>query len=412
MYTSLSGNKPLLLVFPHNVMAHYLRCLEISEHLKTYFDIRFLYSAAFHPFIIKAGFETFNCDALDAQKVQQGIVSFNFSWLNEKDLTLIYHNQVKIIKELGAAAVLGDMSPTLKMAAEKTGIFYFSLINGYMSRYYAFVRRLPRNFPLYKYCNDLPASLSDYLIKKGEQIAFNKIHAPFSKIRKHAGLSAKKSYLHELEGDINFLCDLPEIFPQKNLPSNYYFAPPLYYKLNNTYDDIIEKIDDNKKTLYVSMGSTGNWDKVTFLNSTTYHNYNIVTTGDKDKIIRGPNVFSYPFIASRKIMELTDLVICHGGNGTAYQALSFGIPVLCKTTHCEQEYNVDGLERWRLGRSLDDIDREEDYLPVIEEWAEKKGNRELFVIKNKIAEANARFKQVISDVLTKIGHKFLVLSND
>lgn len=400
MPNSVNGTKPLLLVFPHNVMAHYLRCLRIAEHFRTYFDIMFLYSASFHSFIIQAGFETFECEALDAQKVQEGIISFDFSWLNERDLNLIYNKQVKIINELRASAVLGDMSPTLKMAAEKTGVYCFSLINGYMSRYYTYVRRIPRSFPLYKLCNDLPTSLSGYLISKGEQISFHKIHRPFSKIRKLSGLSFKKSYLQELEGDVNLLCDLPEIFPQKNLPSNYYFIPPLYYQLNNTNNEIIEKTDPDKKTLYVSMGSTGNWEKVTFLNNADYHNYNIFTSGDNDKVIHGSNVFSYPFINSSKILAVTDLVICHGGNGTVYQALSYGIPVLCKTSHCEQEYNVDGLERLQLGKSLDEIDDKE-YPAIIEEWVQKKGNKELSFIKSKIAEANNRFKQVIHDILTK-----------
>ena len=400
MHNSVSGSKPLLLVFPHNVMAHYLRCIQIAEQLKLYFDIMFLYSCRFHSFVMHAGYETFNCETLDAEKVQQGIISFDFSWLNEKDLNLIYNKQVEVINELRASAVLGDMSPTLRMATEKTGVRYFSLINGYMSQYYAYVRRIPRSFPLYKLCNDLPTSFSNYLISKGEQLSFHKIHGPFKKIRKYARLSAKKSYLQELEGDVNMLCDLPEIFPQKKLPSNYYFVPPLYYKLKSTYNDIIEKIDNNKKTLYVSMGSTGNWEKVIFLNNPDYHHYNIITAGDTNKIIHGPSVFSYPFIDSSKIFEVTDLVICHGGNGTTCQALSFGIPVLCKTTHCEQEYNVDGLERQQLGKSLDDINNDSEYLTIIEEWVQKKGNRQLSFIQNKIAEANNSFQQTIHNMLT------------
>ncbi|MEJ7679268.1 MAG: hypothetical protein WKG06_15710 [Segetibacter sp.] len=174
MHNSFKGTKPLLLVFPYNVMAHYLRCLQIAEHLRVYFDIMFLYSASFHSFVIQAGFKTFECEALDAQKVQQGIISFDFSWLNERDLNLIYNKQVKVINELRPSAVLGDMSPTLKMAAEKTGVTCFSLINGYMSRYYTYVRRIPRSFPFYKQCNDLPPSLSSYLIKKGRRYLFIK----------------------------------------------------------------------------------------------------------------------------------------------------------------------------------------------------------------------------------------------
>lgn len=397
----LSGNdKPLLLVFPHNLMAHYLRCLQLSKYLTPYFNIRFLYSPLYQSFVSAAGFKTFTCEALDAEKVQQGIISFNFSWLNEKDISLIYHAQVNAIRELNPSAVLGDLSPTLKMAAEKTGVRYFSLINGYMSQYYTYVRRMPRQYPLNKLFDLIPSSLSNHFIVLGEQISFHDIHRPFSKIRKREGLSSKYSYLQEMEGDVNLLCDLPELFPQKDLPENYFFIPPLYYGLKNDSDKIIENLDRNKKTLYVSMGSSGDWQKIAFLNNDAYRSYNILTSGDYSKIIQGPNVISFSFINSAALFAEIDLVICHGGNGTTYQALSYGIPVLCKTSHVEQEYNVDGLERLRLGKCLDDIDPE-DYETIIEYWIQRKGSPELLSIKNKIAEANNKFENIIDAILLR-----------
>lgn len=391
--------KPLLLVFPHDLMAHYLRCLQLSTYLRPYFEIRFLYSACFHSFVTDAGFETFNCAALNAEKVQQCMLSFDFSWLNEKELYCIYQAQVKIINELKPAAVLSDMCPTLKMAAEKTGVFHFSVINAYMSNYYANVRRMPRRFPLYKLFNLLPASMLQHFTHVGEQIFFRNMHRPFRKIRKQAALSERSSYMQEAEGDVNLVCDLPELFPLNNPPANYHFIPPLYARLTHEDDKIIEALDRTKKTLYVSMGSSGSWEKMSFLNNAAFLNYNIVTTGDTNKVVRGPNVFCYSFISSDQLFDLTDLVICHGGNGTVYQALSHGIPVLCKTAHVEQEYNVDGLERLQLGKSLDDISNNQDYLRVVQEWIEKKNSKELVFIKNKILEANNKFEQIIEDLL-------------
>ena len=393
------GDKPLLLVFPYNVMAHYLRCLQLAKYLQPYFRIQFLYSANYNSFVSQDGFETFECAALNAEKVQKGVLAFDFSWLNEKDLDYIYHQQVKVIKELGASAVLGDMSPTLKMAAEKTRIYCFSLINGYMSRHYAYVRRMPKSYPLYNLFNLLPSPLFTYFTNIGENLFFHDMHKPFSKIRKRESLLPKYSFTQEMEGDANLLCDLQELFPQKELPDNYYFIPPLYHQLNEDDHHVIEKLDHNKKTLLISMGSTGNWNKMTFLNNADYHKYNIITAADNDKLVHGPHVFAYPFLNSSKLLNLTDLVICHGGNGTIYQALSYGIPVLCKTSHLEQAYNADGLERLRLGKLLDDIESE-DYLPVIEEWIQKKDNDELLFIKNKITAATNRFSQITDEILS------------
>lgn len=399
MQNSYIQQKPLLLVFPYDVMAHYLRCLQLCKYLKPYFNIQVIYSPRYHSFVTDAGFETFECAALHAEKVQQCMLSFDFSWLNERDLNFIYQAQVKTINELKPAAVLGDMCPTLQMAAEKTGVFHFSVINGYMSRYYAYVRSMPKKYPLYKLFNLLPASLFQYFTNVGEHIFFEKMHRSFSKIRKRSALSPRYSYMQELEGDVNLVCDLHELFPQRNLPEDYFLIPPLFHQPDNNITDITEKLDENKKTLYISMGSTGNWKNVAFLNNHEYQKYNIITAGDHEKIIHGPHVFSYNFINSQKLFTVTDLVICHGGNGTIYQALKYGIPVVCKTSHLEQDYNVDGLERLHIGRSLDDISADKECYTIIEEWIKKKGNKELEYIKDKIAEANNRFEQIIEDLL-------------
>jgi UDP:flavonoid glycosyltransferase YjiC (YdhE family) len=400
----LEGAKPLLLVFPYNVMAHYLRCLQLCKYLKPWFEIRFIYSKQFDSFVAEAGFETFECASLHAEKVQQCMSSFNFSWLNERDLNVIYNDQVKAIVDLQPAAVLGDMSPTLQMAAEKTGAFYFSLMNGYMSKHYAYGRRMPSKHPLFKLVNFLPGSLLQYFIYLGENLFFEDMHRPFSSIRKRAGLSARHSYLQELEGDANLVCDLPDLFPQKNLPLNYFSIPPLFHIGTDEIPAMMKNLDAHKKTLYVSMGSTGNWHQVTFLNNDEYKKFNIVTAGDHEKLIYGLNVFSCEFVNSHKLFTLIDLVICHAGNGTVYQALSHGVPVLCKTSHVEQEYNVDGIERLGLGKSLDEIEPA-DYFAMIEAWVENKYSKKLLCLKKKISDSNSRFEIIIENLLNVCFHK-------
>ncbi len=51
-------------------------------------------------------------------------------------------------------------------------------------------------------------------------------------------------------------------------------------------------------------------------------------------------------------MEIADLVVCHGGNGTIYQALSHGRPVIGIPTIPDQAYNMRMVERLKLGTSI------------------------------------------------------------
>jgi len=91
MSADFLGKKPLLLVFPYDVMAHYLRCLQLATYFAPFFEIKFLSSKRYQPFIAEAGFKTFEAASLDADKVQKCIEAFDFSWLNERELSYIYH---------------------------------------------------------------------------------------------------------------------------------------------------------------------------------------------------------------------------------------------------------------------------------------------------------------------------------
>jgi len=399
---NVNKKKPLLLMFPFNVLAHYLRCLKLANELSPHFEIKFLFSEKYSSFINNEGYSTFRCASFNADKVQQGARNFDFSWLNEYDLEQVYLDQVRIINELKPNAVLADTTPTLKMAAEKTSTPYVALLNGYMTSYYAYVRKMPRSHPLYKYVKTLPLSLAEQLIKKGEQLAFEKIHQPFKKLRKRYKLLPKQSYQQETEGDVNLICDLPELYPQKNLPSNYHFIPPLVFDPKNNSAEIVRKLDKDKKTLFVSMGSTGNWNNVSFLNDPSFNKYNIVTAGDTQNAVNSPNVVAASFVNIHHVFPYTDLVLCHGGNGTIYQALSYGLPVLCKTSHFEQEWNVQAIEKLGIGKCLDHVKNIQQYNVIFEEWMQKKNSDELRYLQNQLNNNHNNFQSVIDAMLMKI----------
>ncbi len=399
---NVNQRKPLLLIFPFNVLAHYLRCLKLANHLRHHFEIHFLFSEKYASFISDEGYSTFRCASFNADKVQQGARNFDFSWLNEDDIEQVYLDQVRIINEIKPNAVLADTAPTLKMAAEKTSTPYFALLNGYMTSYYAFVRKMPRSHPLYKYVKTLPLPLAEQLIKKGEQLAFEKIHQPFKKLRKQYKLSAKQSYQQETEGDVNLVCDLPELYPQKDQPSNYHFIPPLVYNARNNSAEIVRKLDKDKKTLFVSMGSTGDWNNVLFLNDPFFNKYNIVTAGDTQNVVSTPNVVAASFVNIHHVFSYTDLVLCHGGNGTIYQALSYGLPILCKTSHFEQEWNVQAIEKLKIGKGLDDVKNLQQYKVIFDEWMQKKNSDELRYLQNQLNNNSNNFQPIIDEMFMKI----------
>ncbi|HZG01243.1 MAG TPA: hypothetical protein VEY71_09580 [Chitinophagales bacterium] len=341
-----------ILVFPFDLMSHYTRCVVLAEkHFQSASEILFQSSSRYNALVETHGFKTFDCERFDADYVMQCAARFDFSWLNEQDIERVFLSQVKVIEHYQPDLVVGDTSPTLKMAAEKTGVRHVALTNGYMTRYYAHVRKISRTHTAYKYVRRLPQSLGDAITQAAETVAFKSVHAPFRRLHKKYNLRSVDNYLEELEGDENLICDLPELFPQKNLPQNFRFIGPLAFK-----SDDLPKATFNsaKPNILVCMGSTGDWQRLTFLNDVAFAQYHIITAGDKNKILNASHISSYDFINLSHAASNVDLMICHGGNGTIYHGILNRVYMLCLTNNFEQEWNVHALERLGRGKSIND----------------------------------------------------------
>ncbi|MES2702233.1 MAG: glycosyltransferase [Bacteroidota bacterium] len=343
--------KPRLLVFPFGYLSHYLRCIALCHYWREHFDILFASHVKYDSFVLAAGFGSFACDTFDENAVLEHAKRFSFSWMNELALEQVFKAQVAVIKHLIPVAVLGDATPTLKMAAQLTGRHHISLINGYMSKHYAGVRCIPRQHFAYNLMRVMPEPAADFFTRLGEAIAFRLVHTPFKKLRARYSLPAANTFLDEYEGDTTLICDLPELFPQRPLPEGYSVIGPLLY--SGEGGTTAEHWQPTaKKRIYVSMGSTGDWQRVAFLNDEAYAIYDIVTTGDTMQVLNAAHISPIGFTSAAAIMPGTALVICHGGNGTVYQALAYGVPLLCAPDFFEQEWNVAAIVSARLGHSL------------------------------------------------------------
>jgi UDP:flavonoid glycosyltransferase YjiC (YdhE family) len=338
-----------ILIFPFNLLSHYLRCLVLADSYdKNEFRILFQSSASYDPYVKKHGYETFIAKQFDTNYVMQCTTNFDFSWLNEVDIEQIFLSQTSTIERFEPDLVIGDVAPTLKMAAEFKGVTYLSLLNGYLTRYYSRTRKLSVTHPAYAYLRLLPVGIRDRFTEIGERIAFKKVHLPFKKLRKAWNLKPVADYLSETEGDINYICDLPTLFPQRNLPANFSFSAPLVYK-NLAHEDWIDQLSGEKPIICVSMGSSGDWRKLVFLNDPYYAKYAIVIAGQTENLFHAPHLLVKEFVNLPQLMAKASLMICHGGNGTIYLGVLAKVYLLCVTSHFEQEWNVQTLMDHHLG---------------------------------------------------------------
>jgi UDP:flavonoid glycosyltransferase YjiC (YdhE family) len=357
--------KKKILFFPFDLLAHYLRCLVLAnQYDKDEYDVYFLHSESYASFIAAQGYQTFSASTFDAAHVMACAAKFDFSWLEYGVIEKVLKSQISAIEELKPELVIGDVAPTLKMAAEYTNVEYIALMNGYMSPYYAKQRKISRMHPAYTLLERIPMSISERFTFYGEKLSFWKIHMPFKRLRRKYKLSAVSSYLWETQGDQNLICDLPHLFPQKKLPANYKNIGPLIYQTQNTRTaDLINQLDDSKQTICLCLGSTGDWSRLRFFNDPYYAQFNIIAAGDVKRSLSAAHILSEPFINLPEVLKHTDLLICHGGNGTVNCGLQANVYMLCLTAHFEQEWNVEALESYGLGKSADTFS--------IEDWKEE-----------------------------------------
>ncbi len=394
--------RPIILFFPFEFLSHYLRCLEICKLLSDNFDVKIQYSKTYDSFVKEAGFETFSCPHFKVKEVLNCSQNFDFSWLNFSDLENIYIHQVNAILEHKPILVFGDTAQTLKMAAEKCHTPYIALINGYMTKYYAVRRSIPSSHYAKKYVNKIPPLIFNFIADIAEGFTFRKIHKPFSLIRSKNNLSAKRSYLQEMEGDFNLICDIPELFPQKNLPSNFIFIGALFYKSLKQEDELRKICKNGKKNILVSNGSSGNPYMLKLLFNQLFNNYNIIISSPNPTTSEFEFITCKEFINNYAILEYIDILICHGGNGTVYQGLSFGIPILCATSIFEHEWNVQRIVSLELGENISDINNEDELLDIIKKWDSKKNSQQLKDIKISINLWQQHLYSKESSLLAKV----------
>ncbi len=390
------NTKPLILFFSFNLLSHYLRCLQLADELRDSFKILFPYSETYKNWLEK--YATFQCEAFDVNEVMKCVKKFDFSWLSPENIERVFLSQVEAIEKYRPVIVIGDAAFTLNMAAEKCNVPYISVINGYMSKYYSLTRTLSRTHKAHKFIKKLPVRTADTITQVAERLAFRRVHLPFKDLRKKYMLKRLKSYSNELEGDHTLICDVPELFPQKTLPPSYHFIGPLFFSSCKKERDIIEKLDCDKPTILVSLGSTGDWKKLHLLNNPIFHEFTIITTGDKELIIHGNHVISTPFLNNISVLPLIDVMICHGGNGTIYQALSCNVPILGLTSHFEQEWNMNRIEQLGLGASMDHVTSASELKSMVLKMIEKKSAMDF---KKFMIQYNSGFrKEVLYRVLS------------
>lgn len=358
--------KRKVLIFPFPLLAHTLRCIVLADKEFSGDNVCFATTNKHEKLVIEKGYDFLHFKGIDPAEVVASAARFDFSWLSLPNLEEQLKEQLELIRQYKPDILVGDASATVRIAAEFSGVKFISLVNAYMTSYYFPQRTLSRRHPAYIYRMRFPA-LFALITPIAEKWNHRKVHEPFRILRRKYGLKPCRTFLDEWEGDETWICDDPELFPLVKLPISYRVLGPLYFDTipGKVEERIIKALDRGRRTLLVTMGSTGSWASVQFLNEVRYAQWNIILLGDCGSGFEAPHFIKSAFADLDTLMKEASLVLCHAGNGTVYQALRRKKYLLLFTGNFEQEWNAERVEACGFGRIMDGISDPEEIFSEI-----------------------------------------------
>jgi len=386
----------LCLPYTHT-LSHISRPLLIAKELRNRgHEVVFAGESPKTKFIEKEGFTVHSLYEPDPDMLFGNIRKGKLRFVSEAEIEMMIEADLALYKEVKPDIVLTDGRFTAPISTHIAGLRHVAIVNASSTEH----RALPY-IPFFEWIpnwlikrDTLLWKIFDLINLKLEIFVFDNVMSIFKRLSKKYGLKKTVTATNCLTGkDITFFADIPEYFPTKNLPENYYYIGPLTWKNNIPPPSWWPPEKGNKPLIYMTMGTTGIGDffhKVYEIFKTS-EMIAIITTGAQATGIEtiDGKIYIESFIDGDLVMEECDLVVCHGGNGTIYQALQHGKPVIGIPTIPDQRFNMRRVEALGIGKMLswrDFSNNPESLLELIR-----------FVIKERSFYQNAlKFKDILS----------------
>ncbi len=343
----------ILAIANAHALAHVSRLLEIAKVLRTHgHEIAFAGHGKYLQTAAWDGFATQELPYISVERVVEAVRSQKLWTLyREAELETFIDAELALYRSLQPDLVLLDNRPSARTSADIAGVPTAAVLNVHMSNY----RRIPF-FSYRQMTGGLPGTaLADRLENIIERQVYDRlVMGGLNAIRRKRGLKRRYAYEHE-EGDLSLLADIPEFNPVNTLPPHARYIGPLTWHNTLPAPACLDKLDPAKPTAYFTLGSEGLDELVAHLGELAQRGIQIVVATGAAKLagLSVPaGVFLEQYINADTLLPHCDLVCCHGGNGTLYQALSHGLPCVVVATHAEQHYGGKRIQELGLGISL------------------------------------------------------------
>ncbi len=344
--------KPILFVTDANFLSHLLRSIEIAKAVrKKGYKVIFAAEGIYVDFIAKNGFEYLPVFTNDPVHTMKATRSGMFFYYNSARIKKSVESETECIKKVDPEVIVGDFRWTLRISAEYCKVPYVGIINAIWTPFYAEFRSISEKMLLRKIFG---IRFMEKISPFGTRLMMRRRGKPFYRLRKKLGITPIKNLNYEMYGDRNIMPDLPEFCPTKDLPNNFTYIGPLFVS-DETLGTPVQKDFPSTPYIYATLGSTATPKMIlTLFKALAEQPLPVVmTTGKQPLPASAPdNFILYDYLSGQQAYSNARAVICHGGQGTLYQALSYGIPVIGIATHNDQQWNLDRITVLQLGKQF------------------------------------------------------------
>jgi len=356
----MHGSKITILCIPYtHTLSHLSRPLAVAKELRERgHEVLFAGESPNTIFIQQEGFNVLPLHEPDPDELFGNIRKGKLRFVSDEKIEQMIDADLSLYSEVRPDLVLTDGRFTAPISTHIAGLAHVAIVNVSSTEYRAlpyipFFQWIPQR--LIKRDTGLWKKL-DLLNLKLEMFVFDNVMNIFKKLSKRYGLKKTVTATNCLTGkDITLLADIPEYFPTRNLPESYHYIGPITWQ-SNIPPPAWWPPQVKEKLIYVTMGTTGLGDffRLAYDLFKDGQHTCVMTTGKQSKPMSSipGHIYIEEYLDGDLVMEACDAVACHGGNGTIYQALLHGKPIIGIPTIPDQVYNMRRVEALGVGRSL------------------------------------------------------------
>lgn len=344
----------ILLVAEAVTLAHYARCTRLAEALQPHghdvvlaSDPRYLQLTPeprpfrFHPIrsIPSAQF---------AQALAKGRAVYDAATLTD-----YAKEDIALLRDVRPDLVIGDFRLSLAVAAPLVGVPYAGVINAYWSPY----ARIRYPVPDLPFVRLLGVGAGQRLFDIARPLAFALHAMPLNRVRRRFGLAPLPRDLRHCYSwaDQVLYPDIPNAIEMAGLPANHQFIGPLLWSARTPLPDWWDALPSHRPVVYVSLGSSGDAKLLpTVLQALGRLPVTVIVTtaGSASVANPPPNAYLADFLPGDLATKRASLMVCNGGNLTAYQAMACAVPVIGIPSNMDQLLNMQMVERLNAGKML------------------------------------------------------------